>query len=257
MSPGPNPCAPPLNLVPNGSSGIPLPLLSPDDYIPNPFPAPTYTDLVTQLLDDLATDADGFDGVVADASALVDQWDAAAAAQDTDLDTILTIMEATDTSGADNAGNAFESAFATGDQLVAGVQGVTLPDYGQLPTSWVQPGAQPVGPGGVGPSAGTVTAGSPAFTSQFELGFPVSSLYGAPDHAQLLASSAPVFTGASMVTAVLNAEGNGYDVTVAVNINPTTAGTFQGTVAIYGRSSALPVVNPIYITIQPAPAAGS
>jgi hypothetical protein len=252
VAPPGSPCAPALLAVPNGSAGIPLPLLNPDDYIPDPTPAPTYSDIVNSTLGDLGSDADGFDAAVGASAALIDLWDAAATAQDADLDAILLLLDQADTAPATQSFTDFESGFAADSAAVQGVGALALPDYGSLPTSWVQPGAVQVTPPGVTPGT-PIHVGDPQFTWRVQLELP--AVRGATNFAptaKLAFGNTGVIVSATQAyyadTGLLPALLGDY---VDVVVNPTKAGTVQDAIVVTGAGIVGAPTFSIFVTVAP------
>jgi len=251
------PCAPALLPVSNVPAGAPLALLNADDYIPNPPSTPSYTQLTCGIINCDPNAADGLDPDVQLATTLTDDWDVASAAQDADLDTILLLLADADPTAATQDYGVFQDAFLGDMESVGTVGALTLPDYGTLPTAWVQANSTQL-------PTGTVTAGSPAFTQTIVAGLPNNTLYGTPVRVALLGSpqfnqgaSGPIIVSATMVSYALSADGKSWDVTIAINIDPNTAGTFQQELGIYGANFAAPELIAFYVTVNAAPAPAS
>jgi len=263
-SPAKQPCAPPLNLVPNGTAGSAFPPPLDESIIPIASTNPGYGDLVASLLDDAADPADGFDQAVADTSAAIDAWDAALAAQDADLDAILTLLAAADPSPADSSLADYSNSFDAGNALVAGAQGLSVPDIGQLNTLWVSAGTTvPTPPSGTGVQVpGQITVGDPPFTYLLKTTL-VGVGGGGASHVQL------THPGSVITSATLQSAGPIYekvpgggispvpsqDVVVAVSIDPVAAGLAQAAVLIYA-GALIPFPRGVAINVQPKPAGG-
>lgn len=159
-SPATQPCAPPLNLVPNGTTGSAFPPpLDPSD-IPSSDSNPGFGDLVNQALAGVADPSDGFDQVVTDTVGLIDELDSVLAAGDTDLDAVLSLLAAADTSNSDAALTDYTNSFADGQSIVSSAQALSVPDLLTLPISSLPAGGPGPAPALVTLDFGTVHVGS-------------------------------------------------------------------------------------------------
>jgi hypothetical protein len=151
--------------------------LDPADFIPSEQNTnPGLTQLAADTLDNLGTEADGFDGQFNDAVATVDAWDAALGELDTALDSVLALLNSTDPASFSQSMLGYASTFDVGRSIVAAGAGLKTPELLELP---INPGygTAPVAPPAeVGIDLGTVTLGAPAF--DYPIGHSEPTLHG-------------------------------------------------------------------------------
>ncbi len=221
-------CNPPLNFVPNGPPGK-LPIAPVDPSPPLLNNQPTFTDLATSLLDDLATGADGFDSEVALAGAAQDAIDAAQAAADASLETILLLLDdATDMGAIDSAANDFAGDQPGAQALAQGVAGEVVPSPGQLPL--VTPSGQVAVNLGAPPEQGGATH---ATAASYLLHVPLAWTPATASNVGLvgLDGTNDVVLGVDSIVVEPDASGT-QRYTVLIRINPVTAGTYNGVVHV-------------------------
>ena len=222
------PCNPPLNFVPNGPPGK-LPIAPVDPSPPLLNNQPTFTDLATSLLDDLATAGDGFDSEVALAGTAQDAIDAAQAAADASLETILLLLDdATDMGAIDSAANSFAADQPSVQQMAQGVAGELVPSPGQLPL--VTPSGQVAVNLGAPPEQG---GGTPAGAASYLLHVPLAWQPALASGVGLLGIDGvnDVILGVDSIVVAPDAQGvERY--TALVRINPVRAGAFNGTLHV-------------------------
>lgn len=145
---------------------------------------PGFTKDVIDILGNAGDPSDGFDALLQGAGVLVDAWDAAVAAADSDLDALLALNQHTDTAPLDNSFAAFEGTIPYGEGLVSAATQLTPPQLLELPLT-----ADMV--------AGGIVA--PATQSQVDLG---TLKLGATPLAVLLGTGNPVKAGISGISNV-------------------------------------------------------
>lgn len=219
-------CNPPLNFVDNGAPGsaFPPPL---DPTPPTINNSPTFTDTASSILDDLATDADGFDSAVSDASALVEAIDVLAAASDSQLALILEELDSVvGQQPINDALDAFDGAQPGATALLGDVSGIATPALGQVPM--VLPnGAATITFGGPPEQGGPATAGAAPYT--LHLRVLRAGPGGIPPRALELTGPNPPFVGVEtgLGPMLRETESDGSTWWVApVLINPTQAGQY-------------------------------
>lgn len=260
------PCAPPLNLVANGPAGSAFPTPPGDSDLPPVDTDPGFGDALAAILDDVGSDADGFDQVVSDTVGLIDGLDAVLAAQDADLDTILTLLSETDTSPTSTALGDYANSFGVGNELLASAQGLAVPDLGFLNTLWVGPGTQtvppPTGPGVQ--QAGQISVGDPPFTWRWNRG--LSSIGPGGVTSARLNTPSNIFTAVRLVNAFwynppFTVDVHHYTgellVVMDIDINPQVEGIYTDFVVLnldlplLGNEIALPIA--LQVVAKPAP----
>lgn len=258
----PTPCQPLLNPVPNGGAGSPFPAPLTSGDVPI-FDQPTFGPDIRQLLGTAGDTGDGWDQAVAALESTIAQWDTEQAAQDAQLDAILTdLANKTDSSSLDTSMGDYVGSFDAGNAILNTAQGIVLPAAPTVPTWITSVGAvtitPPSGPGVQVP--GQVTVGDAPFVFKAVMGAPGPQSFQ-PGNPRILTKS-DIFTGVSFVSAVWessrsipgqNVSGAGWVVTLNVNVNPGTAGVFSDWIELdaYNPVLANKFLHPIQVEVRP------
>ena len=216
--------------------------LDPSAFIAPPGgTSPGFTQDLQDILGNAGDPTDGFDELLAGLGQLVNLWDAASAAQDTELDAVLTELAAADHTSADNAMTDFSNSFAAGSAIVAGAQALGVPDMGTLETLWLSPNTTrvpvPTTPGGQVP--GHITKGDPPFTWDWKFTF-FNVGNGGVRGVSLLQSTSEI-TGTRLVSKsalykvpapVPPTMWNAQDLVVGIDFNPDAVGVFSSFIVL-------------------------
>lgn len=128
---------------------------------PTPTDSPGFTQLVQDVLGAGASEMDGFDAALADATALVEALDKITGEQDAALDAILVSLDTTKPDALDTSMAGYASTAADSANVITAGQALTLPTLLELPIS-MDFGGGPVGPPAqITLDLGTVALGSP------------------------------------------------------------------------------------------------
>ena len=104
------------------------------EFVPGPSETTgTFSQDVIDILGNAGDSTDGFNELLAGASALVDEWDQTSAAMDADLDALLALHDTTNPAPLDNSFAAFQSSFDAGNQIITAADALSPPALGLFP----------------------------------------------------------------------------------------------------------------------------